>query len=648
MVTRKAAPTTPTIERGEPVDIEATASFPSPEEAPTLGTELLARVQALTGEEEINFSSREEEGSESSEASTESSGASTSTMLTTIAPPPIRGGQQATYTNEKGTQIPCVVMGNLGQNPDNMLDLATRQIEPEQLRSIGLTALSLKKESPPEFKAEQKLEWSGSVQFQYWKEDMQRVFIRFGWCIIMLFIRVIESGDVKHYNIFTERNKITTKMVEDHCTYYGECPFGKRVLEDAAQFTLQAIGPNLKCEVLSGASTNQPGTKFLWRIISLFSPDDVTLIDTVRKELEKLKLENDPTINIREYWTKVQSISVDLVTVDANAYKQNMFGKTFVLNLKGSPAWFRDHMPDHVHPDIHPMVKKHTSEKTDYTELAEDMEKLCIEYDRLLKQGLWHPVSNAAKTKEVSLLTKLANKLNTIEQKLGNGNSNGNGSSGNLAPKMSENGKIKLEAGKKYSSEEFSSLSKADKDYLNKLRSQSKSSGGGGGNNSNSGNNNNGEKKEKPKIVPITNKDAPNTPTGCRDGVDAEGKPTGKKEWYCSKCKWNYGHGDSHPTKKHDDNFVPKWKKKKSKSAGSTSLSISTILPAKPKSITFAPDTKPGKTADAEEAEAEAPKPTEDVGDVPEDAAEDMPMNSSFLLGWSTLMLHPKAGGNQE
>jgi hypothetical protein len=158
---------------------------------------------------------------------------------------------------------------------------------------------------------------------------------------------------------------------------------------------------------------------------------------------------------------------------------------------------------------------------------------------------------------------------------------------------------------------------------------------------------NDGEKKAKPKITPITNKDAPNTPTGCRDGVDAEGKPTGKKEWYCSKCKWNFGHGEAHPTKKYDDNFVPKWKKnKKSKSAGSTSLSISSLLPAKPKSVRFAPDTKSNEEAEAEpKAEAET---TEDVGTVPEDVEEEVPMNSSFLLGWSTLMLHPKAGGSQE
>ena len=48
------------------------------------------------------------------------------------------------------------------------------------------------------------------------------------------------------------------------------------------------------------------------------------------------------------------------------------------------------------------------------------------------------------------------------------------------------------------------------------------------------------------------------------DGVGPDGKPTGKKEYYCSQCpsesegqkgKWTISHGDKHPTNEHQTNY---------------------------------------------------------------------------------------------
>jgi hypothetical protein len=238
------------------------------------------------------------------------------------------------------------------------------------------------------------------------------------------------------------------------------------------------------------------------------------------------------------------------------------------MNVMGQAKKYEEEFPLLLHPQTMTFIQKHNNSMSTFNEFDTDLEVLCREYERLVNTNQWDPVSNASKTKEVSLFAKLESKLNNIEKKLNNGSSG----SGNLAPKMSEDGKIKLEAGKKYSSDEFRSFSQADKSYLEKLRAQAKSSSGGGGGKKGGGND--GNKKPKTTFAKITNKDAPATAEGWRDGKDADGKATGKKEWHCSQgCGWNFGHGEKHPSKQHDPNFVPTWKKNKaSKSSGSLSL----------------------------------------------------------------------------
>ena len=103
------------------------------------------------------------------------------------------------------------------------------------------------------------------------------------------------------------------------------------------------------------------------------------------------------------------------------------------------------------------------------------------------------------------MFTKLEPKLNSIEKKLHSGNT-----STVIPSKMSKDRKIHLEVNKKYSNEEFHSLLKADKSYLEKLRAQAKGSseGGGGGKGKGGGT----PKKPQQPFVKITNKDAPATP----------------------------------------------------------------------------------------------------------------------------------------
>jgi hypothetical protein len=183
-----------------------------------------------------------------------------------------------------------------------------------------------------------------------------------------------------------------------------------------------------------------------------------------------------------------------------------------------------------------------------------------------------------------------------------------------------------------------------DKSYLNQLRAQVKSSSGGGGG---KGTGKDGDKNTKPKenFVKITNKDAPATDEGWRDGKDADGKATGKKEWHCSQgCGWNFGHGDKHPSKQHDPNFVPRWKKKKaSTSSGSLSLSIALAPTSKPKTVKFAAEVEEATITPVEE-----PTPAATIED--DTAEEELEPESApfgFLFAWSDMM-HPKAGGSQD
>ena len=136
--------------------------------------------------------------------------------------PNIRGGHRANYTNDKGKEIPCVVMGNLGDNPEDWHDLTTRNVEPEQIRSIGLSALSLRKDPFPEFKLEERLARNGTKTFNHWVELIIRLMIKFGFDALCLFIRVIlASGDIKYYHILKDKSKLDTKKVQEHCDWYG-------------------------------------------------------------------------------------------------------------------------------------------------------------------------------------------------------------------------------------------------------------------------------------------------------------------------------------------------------------------------------------------------------------------------------------------
>jgi hypothetical protein len=373
----------------------------------------------------------------------------------------------------------------------------------------------------------------------------------------------------------------------------------------------------------------------LFRIITVLSPNDVTLVDIVQRKLTALKLMDDPTINLRNYLTQIRDISHDLVTKQPESWKHNMFSKLAALNIMGGqPKRYEEEFPLLLHSEMTKFIKKHNSMMSDYDEFETGLEALCLKYEDYKSQDQWDPVKNTSKTKEVSMFAKLESKLNTIEKKL-----NGSGTSSTLAPKKSKDGKILLEAGKKYLPEEFHSLSKADKAYLAKLREQAKSSGGGGG----GGNGNEGNKSKKPKqtLPKITNKDAPATPEGWRDGKDADGKATGKKEWQCSQgCGWNFSHGDKHPSKQHDPNFVPRWKKKNQKastSSGSLSLSMTAAPGPKPKTVKF---------AEAIETPIESeplPEPTTSQDD---DELEPESSPFGFLFAWSDMM-HPKEEGSQ-
>ena len=214
----------------------------------------------------------------------------------------------------------------------------------------------------------------------------------------------------------------------------------------------------------------------LWRAVTLLSPNTVTIVDVVRAELTEHKLMTDPQLNIRSFYTKVREIAEDLISTQPESWVHNRFSKLIALNIMDQPAKYEQEFPLLLRAKMNTFIEKHIETATTYEEFETDMEVICQKYEELVVTKLWPPVSNKSRTKEVSMFAKLESKLNTIEKKL-----NGGTSGPTLAPKMSEDGKIKLEAGKKYSTEEFSSLSKADKTYLDKLRKQAKSSGGGGG-----------------------------------------------------------------------------------------------------------------------------------------------------------------------
>jgi hypothetical protein len=277
---------------------------------------------------------------------------------------------------------------------------------------------------------------------------------------VSFYIHAAVNNAIVYYHILQDKSQITITHIKAHCEWYGDCPFGKKALEDSGQLLLKAIGSELSKEVLAGSSSNMPGPLVLFRIITLLSPNDVTLVDIVRRKLTALKLMDDPTINLRNYLTQIRDISHDLVTKQPESWKHNMFSKLAALNIMGGqPKCYEEEFPLLLCSETTEFIKKHNSMMSDYDEFETGLEALCLKYEDILSNEQWDPVKNASKTKEVSMFAKLESKLNNIEKKL-----NGGGNTGStLAPKTSEDGKILLEAGKKYSPEEFRSLSKADK-----------------------------------------------------------------------------------------------------------------------------------------------------------------------------------------
>ena len=599
------SPKTPIIDRGEAAEETMPVSFTS---LPTVDLE-----SAISQDPAVDLAT---------------SKASSSPEMTASNDPDVRGGQKGEYLTEKDKKIPCVVMGNLGRDPTNMIKLDARQVEAEQIRSIGLSNLNLRKEALPEPKNKELLKQGGSTNFRYWYERIERNSVKHGFDVVLLWVRVVVGSAVSYLHISNDRSKITMKDVEESRKYYEVCPFGKKALEDSGQYILREVDPGLKRVILSGKSSNMTGPEALYRAITAVNPDDVTQVEVLRSDLTSLKLSEDPTINIREYFTKVQLFSQDVVNSDPDCWVHNMFSKIVANNLRGSEDFYKNHLPSQVQRMIDDFDQKHSSSKTSYDDMVTEAEAISKRYDQLVISKNWAPLRNKPKTNELSLMAKLETKVKDLEKKLSggtNGNNNTNNNNNNrLQPKMSEDGKVKLEADKVYDLEVFKNLSKADKTYLKKLRQQAKRGK---------------SEKSKKKKGKITNKDAPTTPEGWRMGVDADGKPTDKKEWFCSTCKWNLSHGDQHPTNKHDPNFkaTRNQNRQSSMSAGSSNLSqISTPPPtSNTRAIRF-------------EDEPEVPTMTDLV-----ELSDDTAVNSaSFLMAWYPMeqesSVFPKEEGSSE
>jgi hypothetical protein len=156
-------------------------------------------------------------------------------------------------------------MGNLGKSPENWIALDTRNVEAEQIRSIGLSALSLRKDPYPDFAAEDRLSRNSKTQtFKYWFEYMFRVHVKYGLEIVSFYIRVALNNTIVYYHILQDKSQITITHIKAHCEWYGDCPFGKKALEDSGQLLLKAIGSELSKEVLAGSSSNMPGPMVLF------------------------------------------------------------------------------------------------------------------------------------------------------------------------------------------------------------------------------------------------------------------------------------------------------------------------------------------------------------------------------------------------
>jgi hypothetical protein len=244
------------------------------------------------------------------------------------------------------------------------------------------------------------------------------------------------------------------------------------------QYILSGIGPILMDDVLAGESTNMPGTRVLWNLISFISPTEISLVTITEKKLKALTIMNDATLNYQKLIAQIKIASADMRDKLPSEWQNRHFSRIVAESLYGNAHFFSEHIPADIKDKVKSCYKTHKRKKTTWEQLTRDLNIILQVYDECNHNESWAPTMNKPKTKEVEEVLKknqaLTAQVNKLENKIQSMENKSQDNQPNLKPRFAEDGIIMLDGSKSYPDHIYSSLTQTDKEYLNALRKQNK------------------------------------------------------------------------------------------------------------------------------------------------------------------------------
>ena len=489
-----------------------------------------------------------------------------------------------------------IAMGNDGKHLKDWIPTEDREFEVPMFRSTGRN-LDIKPLTLEPLDSELRLEKEGDVQVKDWTDNIQVKYRTTGCDHVMFVGKKDANGDFIYYNLYTEHDKITSDMVAKYKQELVDMGHqGYRAVKDQEKTganLLDSIGKQLRAEVIAGDGSDLWAIEVLYRIYEIMEADELTLVTIMLAKLEALgkKFKQDPTLDVSDYMTNTKNVCAPVIKKCMHHFEGRHVSKIILKGLYQDEAFATSHWPEEFRlmligykPILHHKI---ASYKTTIATL-----KPFVEAVLRAKQSNDFAPAQVKKTKEISML-QVGQKLDHLQKQISNlptstGSGNNNNNNGNK--RYSKNGNILLE-GKGYPSDQWAKFSDDEKKYILSLKKKKNNQSGGGGGNSNGNPGNGGGKKKRYKVQDRYAKPADHSEANCvRDGKDADGKPTGKKEYYCPECSgdpnsnskgaWNTGHGLFHPEHKHNEEFLQKLRQKQK--GGSQYLAVEATPPVTP------------------------------------------------------------------